>query len=191
MLTKKQLPTLNLLRIKSPQTFGELKKSLKTKSNSFLQKTISEFKKENIIVIETIGNQKLYKINLTSKCINYMSSIPEGLYKIPQKTIDAIVNELSEENPFYSLVIFGSYAENKQTKTSDLDIAIIVKNKTSSLESSLESIKRKEMIKIDFHIITESELKKMLISKEENLGKEILRNNLPIINPQIFYNIIK
>ncbi len=191
MITKKQLPILNKLRIKSPQTFRELKESLKTNSNSFLQKTILEFEKEKIISIEQIGNQKLYKINLTNNCINYISLISYQLYSLPLKTIENISNELNKEISFYSLIVFGSYAKNKQTKSSDLDMAIIVKNKSSSIETILESIKRKEIINIDFHIITELELKKMIKNDEENLGKEILKNNLPIINLQIFYNIIK
>lgn len=191
MITKKQLPILNSLRIKSPQTFNEIKKSLKMKSNSFLQKTLEEFENQEIILIERVGNQKLYGLNLTSQCISFLSLISFELYKIPQKIIDCIVKELNEELYFYSLVVFGSYAKNKQTKSSDLDILIIVENKIASLDAVLESIKRKELIKIDFHVVTEQELRKMIMNKEENLGKEILKNNLPIINPQIFYNIIK
>ena len=43
---------------------------------------------------------------------------------------------------------------------------------------------------IDGFVFTKAELLEMLADKDENLGKQIARKNLPVLNPNIFYTIL-
>jgi len=106
---------------------------------------------------------------------------------------ETLKKEITENTPFYSLVIFGSYAINQQKDNSDLDIAIFIEkeNNKKQIEALVNSAKLKSTIEIDAHIIPKSEMIEMLTNKEENLGKQIARKHLAYYNNRIFYEIIK
>lgn len=192
MLTKKQLEILEVFRknLGKKLTFKEIKQKAKINSNNLLQKTIKTLKEEEIITSETIGKSILYKLKLNTKTFSYFSLIPHQLYKLPLKTLQTIINEISKSNKFFSLVIFGSYAKKENKKNSDLDIAIIANN-AKSLKPIINSLKRKELIRLDPHLITIQELEFMLDYEKETLGKEILRNHIAFYNIETFYKIIE
>jgi len=66
--------------------------------------------------------------------------------------------------------------KSKATEKSDLDIAIITQ--TKEIIPSLETIKRRELIQLDYHIFTKEEFLEMLNQEEENLGKQIQKNSI-------------
>ena len=53
--------------------------------------------------------------------------------------IRVIIKDLKEKmnNPYYTLIIFGSYAKSKQHQQSDLDLIIIVPNHESIKEAEI------------------------------------------------------
>ena len=93
---------------------------------------------------------------------------------------------------FVSIVIFGSYAEEKQKKESDLDIAIFVNSAKDkkNCELAMKSAELKSILQIDTQVITKGEMLQMLKDKHENLGKQIAYKHLAVQNPAIFYSII-
>lgn len=197
MLTGKQLKILNLFNgnLFREYTFKELKKSLKEKSNSILQNAIKQFLKENLITERKIGTSKLYRINhQNDKIYTYLNIITkENLHGLAKKSIEIIKNELNKKTYFYSLVLFGSYANNKQTSKSDLDIAVFIeKDKQKKIiKAVLNSAEDKTLLKLDSHVISKDEFLKMLKAEYANLGKDIATNHLAIYNPNIFYSILK
>ena len=54
----------------------------------------------------------------------------------------------------------------------------------------LNSASNKTLIEIDFHILTSREFQEMLKADYENLGKQIVKKNLPVYNPSIFYRLV-
>ena len=109
---------------------------------------------------------------------------------LPNKNIQKIINKI--KTPFYSFIIAGSYAKNKQKQSSDLDVVIICddaqKPKTILSQTKLES---ELMIpEIHLYVFTKSEFLQMLLSKDENYGKEVARNNLIVTGAKQFYNVI-
>jgi predicted nucleotidyltransferase len=196
MLTQKQLEIFAGFKqnIFKNYTIKELKDKLKIKSNNAFSIAINKFKEENLIFEEKIGRNSIYSLNLDNLLVyTYLDLINlNDLDKSIIKSIKLLVNSLNSNNiNFYSLVIFGSYAKNTQTKSSDLDIAIIVNKKSKQYQVIIENLKLKSLIDLDIHIIEEEEFNKMLKVDYENLGKEIARKNKPIINSYIFYNILK
>ncbi len=191
MLTKKQLNIFGLFgkNIFKELTFKELKTLSKEKSNSLIQNAIKEFLKEDLITQRNIGNNKLYKIIHNSKTHNYLELYnQEILPKNVIKSINIIKQAIDKKELFYSLVIFGSYADKTNKKDSDLDIAIFTNNK--KLKPQLNSASNKTPLEIDYHIITEDEFSKMLKADYENLAKQIISKNIPIYNTSTFYKMI-
>lgn len=75
--------------------------------------------------------------------------------------------------PFYSMVVFGSYAKEK--KGSDLDIIIIAQDTDAAEKAVHEIITRK---KIDAHVFTSEEFKEMLSQREFNIGNEAMDDHV-------------
>lgn len=195
MLTEKQLKVIEVFRknLGKKITFNQIKKGAGINSNNFLQKALSDCKKEDLLVSENLGKNVLYSIKLNEKTFSYFSIIPFQLYLLPFDMLNRINKEILEINPLSSLIVFGSYAKKENKKNSDIDIAILVNDKKLSgqIISALESMRLESLIKIDYHIILVNELKEMLSSKNENLGKEIARHNLVLSNSSAFYFLLE
>ncbi|NCC70979.1 nucleotidyltransferase domain-containing protein [bacterium] len=194
MLTENQLKVFEKFRMNIFKKYIIKELKLDMKSNNAFSIAINKFKEENLIFEEKIGRNSIYSLNLNNLLIyNYFEIINITLLpKSVLKSINLLINSLLKNNiNFYSIVIFGSYAVLKYSKDSDLDIAIIVSKKSKNDKLVIEDLKLKSLIDLDIHFIEELEFKEMLTVDYENLGKEIARKNMPILNSYIFYNLLK
>lgn len=196
MITKKQLKIFEVFARNPFKKFAvnSIKRLSKERSNNAITIAMKQFLNEKIVSREEIGRNHLYHLNLNSEEVyGYISILSSNLPENIKKIISQLAKEIEKHLCFYSIVIFGSYALMKQTKDSDLDVAIFIadKNKMKQLQTVVNSIKLKSTLKVDAHIITSGEFREMLRADYENLGKEIARKNLPVSNPKIFYSIIR
>src|SRR3989338_8885283 len=197
MLTKKQLKIFSIFQKNKFKelTWKQVKELSKDKSSSVIQDAIKAFLTEELITEEKIGTSKLYAVNhKNNKVYTYFETYnKESLPKQVLRSIKELEDSLDKHTPFYSIVIFGSYAIREQKKDSDLDIAIFIdqEDKRKIVEAVFKSMETKSFIKIDGHVITKEEFLEMLKVDYENLGKEIARKHLIIHNPVIFYSLIK
>ncbi|MFH1455394.1 MAG: nucleotidyltransferase domain-containing protein [archaeon] len=197
MITNKQLRIFSIFAWNpyKEYSFRGLKEAVKENSNSIIQNAVASFLKEDLIICKKIGTTKLYKVNHENKKVyDYFSlAIQEELPKLVRLSIKRIRDELDKQSYFYSIVIFGSYANRTQQKDSDLDIAIFIQEEKDQkkFERALKSAEIKSLLDLDPHAITKAEFLEMLTNDEQNLGKEIARNHLIIHNPNIFYSMIK
>lgn len=111
----------------------------------------------------------------------------EALLK--DKNIKVIYNRVKEiQDPFYILLVFGSYAAKTQAKTSDIDLCIItdsayVKNRVKSITGQ---------IPLSVHLVdfTKDEFLAMLKTRTPNVGHEILKNNVILKGIEEFYELV-
>lgn len=185
MITEKQLKIFETIHPFVEHTRNSIKKASKEKSNNMLAKTINLLKKENILLEKKVGKSGLLTLNLDNDLTYYYIALCNN----NKFDLENLKKEIP--TPFYSIVIFGSHAINKQKKDSDLNIAIFVENKSSILEASINNAKLKSIINMDIHIISRKEMVEMLKTSDENLGKQIARKHLTIYNHKIFYDIIR
>lgn len=98
-------------------------------------------------------------------------------------------NEIDEQSyPFMIVLIFGSFAKGKEENSSDLDICIISDNeiKIKSLCQRLELL----TLKIEIQEFTTQEFISMIEKKQNNLGNEIIKNNIILFGVENYYNLI-
>lgn len=197
ILTEKQLKLLKVFRINifKEYTYNEIKENLSEKSNSFLTSSLRKFEELNLIKTNKINNSKLYYLNLENdEVFNYIEFINSDIYlnKSISKTVSLLKVSLEKYLYSYSIVIFGSYAIDKQTNKSDLDIAVFIENENQKkeIENEFDSIRLKSLIEIDLHIITKEEFLKMLKVDYSNLGKMIFHKHKCIYNCKLFYKIL-
>jgi predicted nucleotidyltransferase len=197
MLTKQQLKILNVFSgdIFGKMDFQRVKSLSGQKSNNAVQIALKEFRKQQIINKENVGKSILYSLNLRSnRLLAYLAlsnelSLPVHL---PFSVLRTIQEGIMEYTPFFTLFVFGSYAKGKQTQRSDLDIAVIVETDATRKEiiPALETVKRRELLEIDYHVFTTAEFIEMLIEDYENLGKQIYRGNKIIFGAMQYYSLL-
>lgn len=200
MLTKEQLKIFHVFKkdIFAKLTFKQLKQLSRQKSNNVVQIALKEFKRLNLLETQKTGNVTTYSLSLDNNlALAYLNLINEiEVYnnkKLPKNILEDIKNRIFKHSEFFILIVFGSYAEGKATEKSDLDIAVIVESGSSKKEITpyLETIKRREIIKIDYHVFTREYFIEMLEIDEENVGKQIYRKNITYYGLIPYYNMIK
>ena len=186
MLTKKQVEILSVFSDESfaELTFKEIKEKSGQKSNNIVQLALGQFKKQGIIIPKKTGDVSTYRINPESgTALAYLNLINETMtlekIRIPTGIIKEIKTRISGITEFFILAVFGSFAKGKATEKSDLDIAVIVESDAVRKEITpfIETVKRREIRNIDYHVMTGSEFKDMLDAGYENLGKQIYKNS--------------
>jgi predicted nucleotidyltransferase len=195
MLSQKQLRVLGFFssNLFAEYSFSDLKKHLNESSHSFLQNTLKFFVEQKLLHFRIIGSSKLYRLNLSSSLLS--SHIPIYAFSVlpleARLSLDLLLKELSS-SPFVSVIIFGSYANQSQTSSSDLDILILTPSSAQkkSVRIALNHAKTTSLIPIDSNIFTFSEFKKLLLAPYDNLAKQILSKNLPVFSPIPFYSSI-
>ncbi|MEK6892511.1 MAG: nucleotidyltransferase domain-containing protein [Nanoarchaeota archaeon] len=199
MLTKGQLSLLSVLKkdIFASLTFKQIKQQSRQKSNNMIQIALKEFQKQDLVNVKKTGDVTTYSLNLNNNLtLSYLNLINESEInksKIPKNILEDIKNRAFKHTEFFILIVFGSYAKSEATKKSDLDVAVIVESEQTKKEFApfLETIKRREIIPIDYHIFTRVEFLDMLKADFENVGKQIFKSNIVYYGHIAYCNLIK
>ena len=150
---------------------------------------VNEFQ-PTIINKQKIGNTNLIKLNLVPNQEIYNvenKRTQEFLSKNPKLIL--IQKDLEETGyPFMIVLIFGSYVKNTKMKDSDIDICIISDNK----EKSKELINKLKLLSLKFEVqeFTTYEFVSMIEKTQNNLGREIVKNNILFYGTENYYNLI-
>ena len=163
---------------------------LLNKSYPKIYDSLKELEKEGIINIKKVGNSGICEIKLAKESISILSFI-EGQEAF-SKNIPNIDKILDFEQLFNDIMIVtGSYAKGKQTKTSDIDLAIITNENAFEKQKLIENLTLLFIPEVHVIFFTVNDFKEMLLGKEQNFGKEVFKNHLILRNPERYYLIIK
>ena len=144
----------------------------------------------SLFIIDKKGNIKLCSLNLNdniTKSYLILSERKEAeffLNKHPEFKI------LKKDIPAgeYSLILFGSRAEEKQREKSDIDLCIINKDGKKNISfSKFELLFKLEVSPI---FLKDNEFKLMLKEDEQNLAKEIIKKHIILYGEEHFWNIV-
>ena len=176
-------------------TFQEIKKLSGKKSESYVYTSLKKFVKSNILKEERAGNVVLYSLNLSShKTIAYTSFVLEYLSwnkeHIPYKDLEKIASKMPTK--LFTFIITGSYANNTQKKTSDVDVVILCDDtfETKKIYAELKQDCELNIPPIHLYVFKNSEFLEMLLNKEANYGKEIANKNLILFGAENYYKIV-
>lgn len=179
---------INWLGKKYPAEFTmhELSKTLQIPYASFYR-TVQEM--NGLLIVKKVGKSKVLGLNLPHPTLRSHLAVAANEEKEEflrkQPIIKKIATELNSKD---IVLLFGSYAKGEQTDISDIDILIINKKGEKSLSFSKYELLFKK--KINPLFITKSEFIKMLKDKEENLGKQALRDHIVLNNPEAFWELV-
>lgn len=193
MLTKQQVHILGAFKkdLFACFTFKQMKEQSNQKSNNIVQIALKKFKAQELLKTAVVGNVTTYSLNfdnnLTLSYLNLINALEIEKRKFPKEILAEVQKRISKKINFFILIVFGSYAKRKATEQSDLDMAIILESEQTKKDivPLLETVKRREIIPIDYHIFTRSEFLEMLHTEYENVGKQIYKSNI------IYYGFIE
>ncbi len=151
---------------------------------------IKELQKKNIIKIKRIGKSKVCELDLSPETVSTLSFLDEQealSKKIPN------MDKFLEFKEFLDdiILVTGSYAKNKQTSKSDIDLVIITKDDAFKKQKLIENLTALLSPKIHPITISQKDFINMLKDKEPNFGKEIFNSRLLFRNASRYYELIK
>lgn len=145
-------------------------------------------KLKNILNIKKVANLQMTSFNF---CFNHKVLEIENLRRkniLKNKDVNLIYEDIISINyPFLIVLLFGSRV-NKTQKDSDIDLCIICDNQ----RITKKLIDKLALLSLDIHTQSFSikEFSSMLKLKENNLAKEIIRNNIILFGIEDYYKLI-
>jgi predicted nucleotidyltransferase len=175
--------------------FREIKDISGKTSDSYIYQTLKHFVELAVLKIEKAGNVILYSLNINHlKSRIYAGLVAEHIAWNKKRIPYDIILEFASRVPatYYTLLVTGSYAHNKQKKDSDMDLVIICEDTidTKTIYAELSHYSEMSIPPIHLYVFKKSDFLKMLLDKKANYGKEIVKNLLIFTGATEYYNII-
>jgi len=190
--TKNELKVINLFRknIFLNASIREIMKKVGSNSYQRVYEAIESLVKKNILSLEKKSSLNLISLKISRETILNLAFLEEKEgNKIPNYSKIIEIKEITD----YLILVTGSYAKGNYNKKSDLDLVIIAPNKENivAIQKLVENITMLFVPEVHLYVITKKDFIEMLKSKNENYGKEIVKNKIILKNGQIYYELIK
>lgn len=193
--TRTELRILELFASKITASFTirevsrEIKKDLK-----IVHTSIKRLKENNFFVKDKYKGLSLdYKKNILD--LAYVENLRKEQFFWKYPPIGNLIKEFlsKTKQSFFVLLVFGSYAEGKIRKKSDVDILAILpeEDNNESFERELNSVLSLSPIKFHVNIISQESFKEMLVKREElNLANETLNKHIVLYGGETYYKLL-
>jgi predicted nucleotidyltransferase len=195
-ITNTQLDIIGyLINREEPQSIRGIARDLK-KSYALVYNNIEDLKRNEIILKENIPPAQIIKLNkyapveIFIKAENKRTDFfldKNGWAKI---FVDDVISDCNDV--FFVLIIFGSYAKNKATKKSDLDLLAVVQKKEDM--GKMEAVLKNTYTLIKKHIIVVDQkifLEMISKSQEFNVGNEAKKKHIILYGAEQYHQLVK
>ncbi|MBI4141035.1 nucleotidyltransferase domain-containing protein [Candidatus Woesearchaeota archaeon] len=154
--------------------------------------TVQKLKEQKVITIKRVSNINRCTPNLNHENAQLFSFISQRhTAKKLSKTIRTALQDIitSIKNPFYTLLVFGSYAKGTSTPKSDIDVLFITsdKNIEPQINASVKKSATLNNLQINHIILTREEFKNAL--KEPSVATEAYKTHFIIHGGEQFYEM--
>ena len=191
LLKKSNIALLGLFRknIFLSKTIRQISEVLK-KPYPKVYESVHELKSGGIISIKRVGNSKVCEFSFSEEALLMLGFLDER--EALSKEIPNIRKILEIKDIFDDVVIvMGSYAKNKQAKSSDIDLVVLTKENAVKKQRLLDNFTALFMPRFHVIALTYDDFFKMLLDKQENYGKEVFKANLLFRNARKYYQLVK
>ena len=153
---------------------------------------VQHLTKSNLVIVKRVSNINRCSAAISKRNASVFAYVGERYaQKILPRRIDNALGEAIRgiSQPFYSFLVFGSYAKGSAKPTSDIDVMIVSNDKNQ--EDMFVEIKKASTLnnlKINPVFLTLKEFQSAL--KEPSVAKEAYDKHLVIYGGESFYNLI-
>ena len=172
---------------KKPETIRELAKIIKS-DYKITHIAVQRLLDKKILLSKTIGKSTLCELNTSYYGIEIYKAENERRENIlKNKNIRQLYKEIINKvkSGFFIFLLFGSYATQKITKSSDIDIMFISNDK--DFEDKISSMLSLLPLKTHALVFTEEEFIRMKDSRKSNVIHEIIENNVILYGIENYY----
>ncbi|MBI4145313.1 nucleotidyltransferase domain-containing protein [Candidatus Woesearchaeota archaeon] len=159
--------------------------------------TVQKLVQKNILAKKRQANVDLCSLNLKGDltALYYVELLRSKDFLDKHGELQSFFQNVAEKvkTPFYSVVIFGSFAKGAETKTSDLDILIIVPSRDAG-EEIVRVINAEALLlkrKVQSIVLDEKEFVQSLSEKKLNVVVEAFKNHVIIAGVEGFYHGVR
>ncbi len=145
---------------------------------------------KKILKVQTVGKSSLCSLNEKYFGTSLYEAENERREEIlKNRNINQLYKEIMSKVKISSfiLLLFGSYAKNKQTKSSDIDLLFI--SNEINFESKVSDILSLLPLKTHALIFTEEEFIRMKDSKKSNVIQEAIESNIILYGIEAYYRL--
>jgi len=190
-LSKNELKILNLFRkeIFLKTSIREIMKKIESKAYQRVYEAIQSLEKKQTLSSEKLGNTSLISLKMSRNTFLNLSFLDEQeIETIPNAQKIIALKEITD----YLIVAAGSYANGKATRTSELDLVIIIPDKEDVvyIQKIVDNLTMLFVPEIHLYVFRKKDFIEMLTEKKENYGKEIFKNHIILKNAQIYYELL-
>ena len=196
LFTKTEIKILELLVSKPIQKFTirEISRLIK-KNLKIVHTSIQRLITKKIILKDEQRHLHLnYQANFSD--LAYVENLRKERFFLQHHNIKIAAADFLKKTKemFFVLLIFGSYAEGNQHKSSDLDILAILpqEDKNNSFERELNSCLSLSLPRPHLQMISQASFKEMIAQRDEiNIANEVLSKHIFIFGAEIYYKMLR
>ncbi len=177
------------LEEKNPKTIREISKKIKSDyriTHTATQRLLNK----KILLSKIIGKSILCELNNLYYGVEiYEAENKRRVILLKNKNIHQLYKEVLKkiDSGLFIFLIFGSYARNQYSKSSDIDLMFISNDR--KFEDKISNILSLLPIKTHILVFTEEEFIRMKDSKKSNVIKEVIKNNIILYGIENYYRI--
>ena len=176
------------IETKTEKTIRELSKEIKS-DYKITHTAIKRLIEKNIISSKKVGKSILCGLNNNYNIQIYEVENQRKDELLKNKNLNQLYLEVMNKinSNFFIFLVFGSYANKRQTNKSDIDLIFISNEK--NFEKRIGNILELLPIKTHFFVFSEEEFIRMKDSKELNVVKEVINNNIILHGTENYYKL--
>lgn len=164
-------------------------------SYALVHQSIASLAHKKIIKTQKIGNSLVCQLNFSAdpKSLAVFSLVHSQRF-LKKVKFGFLIDEIKEKlnDKIYIMVLFGSYAKNRATPRSDVDLLFVVQNEADieKIKMQIKQILSTTNIPVDFEVITVSWLLKMF-EERNSVGREVLEGSLVLHGAEQYYHLVR
>ncbi|MCD4760161.1 nucleotidyltransferase domain-containing protein [archaeon] len=178
----------SFIQKKEPKTIREISKEIKS-DYKITHTATQKLLEKKILISKTIGKSILCELNNSYNSKIYKAEEERKEKLLKNKNIKQLYQEILSKikSSFFIFLIFGSYSQGKQSKSSDIDILFISNEK--NFENKISDIISLLPLKIHSLVFTEEEFIRMKDAKKSNVVQEAIESNIILYGVEAYYRL--
>ena len=154
---------------------------------------IKRLEKRGLINLETFGQSNRVKLSKLIHPIIFEAEFERRKEILKNKNFAVMLNSFKRgiKSNLYVLLLFGSYAKKKQTKSSDIDLMFICGGGLEDeFEKEVSRVSSSLPLQVHALVFSESQFNEMINAQKSNVGQEALNNNIILYGIEQYYGMI-
>ncbi len=154
---------------------------------------IKRLEKQKLILLQQFGKSFKIIFHLAAHPLVFEAEYARREEILRDKNLKIMVDYFKNglKTSLYTLLLFGSYAQKKNTKHSDIDLFFIAPDSDNDFEKKVMAITLLIPLKLHIQVFTEKEFVAMKKSKETTVGSEVIKNNIILYGIEAYYELLQ